>query len=132
VDQIPLDSAQALLMRFHLDESLSDEIARTARRLGVDVASSHEAGNDGLRDDAQLAYAARESRCIVTTNYADFSELAWKYAEGNLLHAGILLLPRSLLPSRENVGAIARALQQYNEQYLDEVYHHTGWLHSVE
>jgi len=35
-------------MRFYLDESLSDEIAVVARRLGVDVTSSHAVGNDGL------------------------------------------------------------------------------------
>ena len=97
-------------MRFYLDESLSDDIAVTARRLGLDVSSSHAAGNDGTPDDVQLAYAARESRCIVTTNYAHFIELAREYAEQAQPHAGILLLPRSLPPVRGNVGAIARAL----------------------
>src|SRR5437764_1396325 len=104
-------------MRFYLDESLSDELAIAARRFGVDVTSSHAVGNDGLPDDVQLAYAIREARCIVTANYAHFSELAWEYAERAELHAGILLLPRSLPPARDNFGALARALRSYSEQH---------------
>lgn len=98
-------------MRFYLDESLSDDIAAAAPRLGVDVTSSHAAGNDGLPDDVQLMYATETGRCIVTTNYAHFIDLAWDYAERERSHSGILLVPRSLTPTRDNFGAIARALR---------------------
>lgn len=116
-------------MRFYLDESLSDEIAVAARRLGIDVTSSHAAGNDGTPDDVQLAYAARLGRCIVTMNYAHFIELAREYAERDLVHAGILLLPRSLPPVRHNVGSIARALQRYAAQHPDDTYPYADWLY---
>ena len=118
-------------MRFYLDESLSDEIAVAARRLGIDVTSSHAVGNDGGPDDVQLAYATRAGRCIVTTNYAHFSDLARAYAERGELHAGILLLPRSLPPVRDNFGAIARALHHYGQQHADEIYPHVDWLYPV-
>jgi Domain of unknown function (DUF5615) len=85
-------------MRFYLDESFSDKIVVAARRLGVDVTSSHATGNDGWPDDIRL-------------------------------HAGILLLPRSLPPTRDNFAASARALQDHSKQHLHEDYHHVGWLY---
>ncbi|MBI3988571.1 MAG: DUF5615 family PIN-like protein [candidate division NC10 bacterium] len=44
-------------MKLYLDEDLSARVAKALRKLGYDVVSSHEVGNDGLPDEAQLSYA---------------------------------------------------------------------------
>jgi predicted nuclease of predicted toxin-antitoxin system len=114
-------------MRFYIDEDLSDEIAAIARRLGVDAISSHERGNDGKSDDAQLALATAERRCILTNNRDHFLALAEQYAAEGRLHTGILLLSRSL--PANNFVAIARALAHYAREHSDDTVHFTDWLH---
>lgn len=115
-------------MRFYLDQDLSDAIAIAARALGIDVVSSHTCGKDGVSDDAQLAYAATEGRCIVTANRADLYALAIEYAHTGRMHSEILPLPSSLAHMRGNVGAIARALERCSRQHPEEVIHHADWL----
>lgn len=63
-------------LRFHLDESvpMPDVIAGALRRAGVDVTTTVEAGLRTQDDLAQLAYARRSGRVIVTCD-ADFLRL---------------------------------------------------------
>jgi hypothetical protein len=104
-------------MRFYLDEDLSGRIAEIARGLGVDVASSHECGRDGLSGEAQLLAAAREGRCFVTRNRADFVALSVRGFELGWPHAGVLLLASSL-PGDDFAG-IARAIAEYGRAHPD-------------
>jgi hypothetical protein len=106
-------------MRFYLDEDLSDPIARSARGLGLDVTSSHECGRDGLDDEAQLPEAAREGRCLVTRNRADFVALSVRCFERDWPHAGVLLVPASL-PGNDFTG-IAHALAEYERLHPEGV-----------
>ena len=82
-------------MKVYLDEDLSPAIADILRRKGLDATSTHEAGTVQLDDRAQLAYATREGRTIVTANVVDFIELAHEAVATNTEHAGIVLVPSS-------------------------------------
>ncbi len=62
-------------IRFHLDEHVSDAIARALRQRGVDVTTTSEAGLRTQDDTLQIAYARREQRALVTQD-ADFLRIA--------------------------------------------------------
>ncbi len=79
-------------MKVYLDEDLSPVIAALLRKHGIDAAAAHDVGNVQLEDRAQLAYATREGRAIVTANVVDFIERAHEAAT-NTEHAGIILVP---------------------------------------
>jgi hypothetical protein len=82
-------------VKVYLDEDLSPSIALILRQRGLDAASAHEVGNTQLEDRAQLAYATREGRAIVTANVIDFLRLAREAVATNTEHAGIVLVPSS-------------------------------------
>ncbi|MGH2536746.1 MAG: DUF5615 family PIN-like protein [Candidatus Promineifilaceae bacterium] len=71
-------------VRFHLDENVDPVIANALRRYGADVTTTAEAGLRGHDDEAQLAFAKREARVIVTHD-DDFLRLA----SGDQDHLGI-------------------------------------------
>jgi hypothetical protein len=82
-------------VKIYLDEDLSPSIARLLRQRGVDATSAHDAGNSQLGDRAQLDYATRQARAIVTRNVVDFVGLARDAVATNTRHAGIILVPSS-------------------------------------
>ena len=82
-------------MKVYLDEDLSPNIALLLRQRGLDATSAHEVGNSQLEDRAQLRYATREERAIVTANVVDFIRLAREAVATNTGHAGIVLVPSS-------------------------------------
>jgi hypothetical protein len=82
-------------VKVYLDEDLSPAIADLLRQRGIDSRTTHEAGNVQLDDRAQLAYATREGRAIITGNVVDFIELAHDAVATNTGHAGIVLVPSS-------------------------------------
>ena len=104
-------------MRFYLDEDLSDRIAVIARELGLDTISSHECGRDGQDDETQLLQSARDGRCFVTRNRADFVALSVRFFERDHPHAGVLLLASSL--PGDNFAGIAAALVEYDQEHPD-------------
>ncbi len=74
--------------RFHLDENISGCVARTIRSRGLSVTTTRQAKLISARDIAQLRYATRERRIIVTHD-RDFIGL---HNDG-CSHAGILYIP---------------------------------------
>ncbi len=82
-------------MKVYLDEDLSPVIAALLKKHGIDAITASEVGNVQLSDRAQLAYATREGRAIVTANVVDFIELAHEAVATNVDHAGIILVPSS-------------------------------------
>lgn len=72
-------------IRFHLDEHMGNDLARALRRAGVDITTTVEVGLRTHSDEAQLAFALREKRVLVTHDQ-DFLRLA---AQG-VSHAGIV------------------------------------------
>lgn len=102
-------------MLFYLDEDLSPRIAVIARGLGLDVVSATELGNTALSDAEQLTLAASAERCLVTENRSHFIRLTVMFFEGQLPHAGVLLVPDSL--PTDHFSAIARALRRYSDEH---------------
>jgi hypothetical protein len=82
-------------LKLYLDEDLSPRILALLRERGLDVTGAHEVGHTGLSDLEQLRYAAREGRCLVTRNVADFLELVRQLINRQESHAGIILIPAS-------------------------------------
>ena len=82
-------------MKLYLDEDLSPRVVALLRERGLDVTGAHEVGHTGLSDLEQLRYAAREGRCLVTRNVADFLELVRQLINRQESHAGIILIPAS-------------------------------------
>ncbi len=106
-------------MKLYLDEDLSPAIAVMLRQRGVDASAAHEAGNAQLDDRAQLAYATREGRAIVTANVVDFVELAHEAVATNTEHAGIVLVPSSF--RGDEFAAIADAVVEALKEYPEGV-----------
>jgi Domain of unknown function (DUF5615) len=102
-------------VKVYLDEDLSPSIALLLRQRGLDATSVHEVGTSQLGDRAQLEYATREGRRIVTRNVVDFLELARDAVASNTRHAGIVLVPPSF--RGDEYQAIADAVVQELKPY---------------
>jgi hypothetical protein len=102
-------------VKVYLDEDLSPDIALLLRQRGLDATSAHDAGNSQLEDRAQLEYATREGRAIVTRNVVDFLRLAHDAVATNTAHAGIVLVPASFRGDeyQELADAIVNDLKPY-------------------
>jgi hypothetical protein len=99
-------------VRFILDENISSEVARICRGLGVDVVGSAECDRNYLSDDEQLRLAAEDGRCIITYNRRDFSHLTFQSMADGLLHAGVVLVPKSL--PNDRFGDLAQAISRFD------------------
>lgn len=71
-------------IKFHLDEHVDPDVARALQRYGIDVTTTVRAGLRSQSDVAQLNFARREQRVLVTHD-ADFLRLV----EQSFQHAGI-------------------------------------------
>lgn len=97
-------------MKLYLDEDMSPKVAHALRQRGHDVLCAHEAGNDGLSDDAQLRHAAEQGRHLVTYNRRDFLAVADPWFRVGKSFPTILLLTEGRCP-RHEIGAQAAALE---------------------
>jgi predicted nuclease of predicted toxin-antitoxin system len=61
-------------IRFHLDENVSNAIAESLRRRGIDVTTTPSAGLMGFSDEEQIAFALEQNRVIFTQD-TDFLRL---------------------------------------------------------
>ena len=101
-------------MRFYLDEDLAPRAARALRERGVDALSAHECGMLRVGDTEQLAFAAREGRCLVTRNAQDFIARSRAAIRDQVPHAGIVCCP----PGKgDDVRAILRGLLEVARRY---------------
>ncbi|OGL15577.1 MAG: hypothetical protein A3F92_05760 [Candidatus Rokubacteria bacterium RIFCSPLOWO2_12_FULL_71_22] len=101
-------------MKLYLDADLSPRIAAALEARGVDAVSAHDAGMARASDPEQLAFAAREARCLVTADVRHFRALAVEAVREQRPHAGIILSsPRF----RGAIGAIVSALARVAERY---------------
>jgi len=104
-------------IRYYLDQNMWGAIAVGLRQHGIDVLTAQEAGNCGLSDAEQLAFATTNGRVIVTFD-VDFLTLhnsgishagiAWtrltKYTNGQLV--AILVLVHAVYSADEMLNRI--------------------------
>lgn len=83
----------------------------------MDATSAQDAGQTQVDDRAQLAYATREGRAIVSANVVDFIRLAHDAVATNTAHGGIVLVPSSFRGDEFQAiaDAIAEALKPYRD-----------------
>jgi predicted nuclease of predicted toxin-antitoxin system len=89
------------MIRLHLDESMPNAVAAGLLRRAIDVTTSSQAGLIGASDTAQLDYALREQRVVITRDQ-DFLRLD---AQG-VNHAGIVFWTER----QRSIGQLIRAL----------------------
>ncbi len=82
-------------MKLYLDEDLLSRVWILLREVWPAPTGAHEAGQMGRSDLEQLRHAAREGRCLVTRNVADFLELLRQLINRQESHGGIILIPAS-------------------------------------
>jgi len=79
-------------IRLYLDEDAQrTSLVRALRARQIDVLTANEAGQVGLSDADQLAFAISQNRTIFTFNRGDFVQLHTKYLRQNRTHAGIIV-----------------------------------------
>lgn len=113
-------------MRFLLDEDLNPATAEIARGLGLDAISIHEIDRRGYVDTDQLRFSTAEGRIFVTRNRDDFISLTISWFQVGHLHAGVLIVPRSLPNHRPE--RIAHALKRWRDRPGDPGLHFLAFL----
>ena len=51
-------------IKIYADENVNGAIVNGLKRRGVEIQSTHEAGNLGIADEKQLAYAIAQNACL--------------------------------------------------------------------
>jgi hypothetical protein len=85
-----------LFVSLYLDEDVSVLVAKLVRSRGLSALTTQEAGQLGVSDVQQLAYAADKQMAILTHNRADYEQLARQYRDAGRAHAGIIIAVRRL------------------------------------
>ena len=83
-----------LFIAVYLDEDVDVLVADLVRARGFDAVTTLEAGQLGMPDVEQLAFATSHGRVLLSHNRRDFEELAQSYASASLAHAGMILAVR--------------------------------------
>jgi predicted nuclease of predicted toxin-antitoxin system len=83
-----------LFIELYLDEDVSVLIAELLRARGFSAETALDADQLHKSDEEQLAYAANQSKTLLTHNKADFERLAQIYFEMGREHCGIILAQR--------------------------------------
>jgi Domain of unknown function (DUF5615) len=77
------------MARLYSNENFALDFVEILRSMGHDVLTSYEAGqaNQGIPDDAVLAFATAENRAVITFNRDDFIKLH----RSGIAHGGIVV-----------------------------------------
>lgn len=102
------------MIRFHLDQHVSNAIARGLRVRGIDVTTTAEAGLQDAPDELQLAYIMEAGRVIFTQD-EDFLRI---HSSGDE-HPGIVYSKQGT----RSIGEIIRFLQLMNDCLKPEEMH---------
>jgi predicted nuclease of predicted toxin-antitoxin system len=86
---------------FHLDENVSNAIAESLRRRGIDVTTTPSAGLMGCSDEEQIDFALEQNRVIFTQD-TDFLRLN----QAGFTHNGIVYCQQN----SRSIGEIVRSL----------------------
>ena len=91
--------------RFFTDEDISPVVAEQLSRVGIDVMSAQSAGRLRESDESQLAWAASESRAIVSFNVRDFARLHTEWVQAGRDHAGVVV------SAQVGIGTLVRRIR---------------------
>jgi hypothetical protein len=99
-------------MRLYLDDDSANPLqARLLRYAGHDVVFPRDVGLSGEPDSVHLTHAIRDTRVLLTKNYADFERLHNLIAAAQGHHAGILVVRQDNDPKRDlSPRGIVRAI----------------------
>lgn len=86
----------------YLDENVQNAFADALRMRGVDVLTTQEAGNIGLKDEGQLIFATEKGRVLFSYNTRDFAKIHYEWMRTNKFHSGIIV------SDQLNVGTVLR------------------------
>ena len=79
-------------IRLYLDEDAQrTSLVRALRARQIDVLTANEAGEIGVSDGEQLAFAVSHDRTVFTFNRGDFARLHAEYLQRSQDHAGIIV-----------------------------------------
>ena len=82
-----------MLSRFYLDDDSAEwRVILALRSHGIDVQAPWDSNLYGAPDDQHLAYAAAQSRVLVTSNVKDFLRIHFHLLGEERHHAGIVFV----------------------------------------
>jgi predicted nuclease of predicted toxin-antitoxin system len=93
-------------LSFYFDENIQTALADALKTRAIDVLTTHEAGNVGIEDIRQLAYATEKGRTILTYNKRDFALIHYHWMRIGRPHAGVIL------SDQLSIGVILRRLMR--------------------
>ncbi len=110
-------------MNLYLDENIPVVLCAALAPHGVTCLTTQQAGNLGLSDFQQLAFATTEGRALMTFNCKDFLPLVQQWHESNRTHAGLILSKELLIPE-----LLRRFRQFLHRQQTDDLSNLVLWL----
>lgn len=99
-----------------LDEDIHLGLALALRKRGFDVLHVQELKRKGSSDSEQLAYAAREERCLLSFNIKDYIILHNKYVQQNKEHWGIIVSRQR--PLGETLRRVLQRMQRFTKESI--------------
>jgi Domain of unknown function (DUF5615) len=91
---------------FYFDEHVQAALAEALKTRGVSILTTQEAGNVGVEDIHQLAYATKNGRAMLSYNKRDFALIHYQWMRIGRSHSGIILSDQ--LP----IGVILRRIMK--------------------
>ena len=93
-------------IKIYADENVNGAIVNGLRRRGIEVLSTHEAGNIGITDEDQLEYAVAQQACLFTHD-DDLLTIADHWQKIGKEHSGIIFVHQERL----TIGEIIRRVK---------------------
>jgi hypothetical protein len=91
----------------YLDEHIQISLAGALKARGIDILTTQEAGNIGLDDMNQLAFATKNRRALFSFNKRDFARIHYEWMALKRPHAGIIL------SDQLSIGVLLRRLVKF-------------------
>jgi predicted nuclease of predicted toxin-antitoxin system len=104
------------IIKLYLDEHIWSRLPQTLAQRGYDAVHACALGHIAWEDGDHLAYAAGQSRALLTFNIADFELLASEWFFAGREHAGIILSDQ--VPISELLRRIERLLQRVSAKEM--------------
>ncbi len=78
-------------LKIYTDENVDVRVAEGLRRRGVEAVSVYDERKDGIRDEAQLAYAGTHG-AVIFTHDPDLIEIATEVNRRGEAHCGVIFV----------------------------------------